>query len=459
MNKKLITYTKNIFCRGLFSCLVAVVFAFMPIVAESATETVILRELHVVTTPAGAAVFIDGNSKGRTPVTVSLPDAKPHLLDITKNGYSSVRRTVIVGDGQKIPVDISLDVVLGLALVRSTPAAASIRINGIDRGKTPLLVTDLPVGSYSVHVTAPGYLKKDLQLVMKDRIPVEVNAELVSDAAGLKIASTPVGASVIINGAVQGVTPCDLPRIPGGECNLVVKLDGYAEYKQMLRLVAGKSESLNITLNAMPSSLRVVTTPISAKVYINDQFKGEAPYSIKNLQPGSYKVRVELKGHDLIERDIELKRGDKLIEEFAMVANVGALEITTEPAGAKIFVDGKWLGFTISKPDQTDKVSETLTLAGIPSGSHELKIFVKGYYLNESTINIARDQTTIEHIVLKRRFIPNCEVRTATEVYQGVLVQVDPAGNIKLEVNPGIMKVIRADELISRRPLREEDLK
>ncbi len=459
MNKKLTTYIRHIFCMWLFACVVAATIAFVPTVAESGTETGVLRELHVVTIPAGAAVFIDGNSRGRTPITVSLPDAKAHLLDITKNGYSSIRRTVIVGDGQKVSIDISLDVVLGLALIRSTPVTASIKIDGIDRGKTPLVVTDLPVGSYSVHVTAPGYLKKDLQLVMKDRTPVEVNAELVSDAAGLTIASTPAGASVIINGAVHGVTPCDLARIPSGECNLVVKLDGYAEYKQMLRLVAGRSEDLNITLNGMPSSLRIVTMPVSAKIYVNDQFKGEAPCSMKNLGPGSYKVRVELKGHDLIERSIELKRGDKLIEEFKLVPNVGSLEITTEPASAKVFIDGKWLGFTTSKPDQTDEVSETLILTGISSGSHKLRVFVKGYYLKESTINIERDKTAIEYVVLERRFMPNCEVRTATEVYRGVLIQVDPSGNIKLEVNPGIMKVIRADDTVSRRPLRKEDLK
>ncbi len=378
------------------------------------------------------------------------------MLDITKNGYSNIRQTVIIPDGQKLPIDISLEAMQGLALIKSTPENANVRINNIDRGKTPLLITDLPIGSYSVHISASGYLKKDLELVLKDRIPVEVNAELISDAAGITVESSPAGASVIINGAVYGTTPCELPRIPEGECDIVVKLDGYAEYHQQIKLVAGESEEINITLSPLPALLKIVTSPLSAKVYINDKYKRESPITFKELVPGTYQIRIELKGYDSIERTIELIRGDKSVEEFNLISNTGSLEITSEPSNVKVFIDGKWLGLTTAKADQTDKVSEILTLGGIPAGSHEVKFSAKGYYTKELTVDIERDQTVIPHISLKRRFIPNCEVRTATEVYQGVLVLVDPEGNIKLEVNPGVMKVIDAAEVVSRKPIRVE---
>ena len=456
MNKREQTNFMKLFYGIIFSCLAFVtLFALLPSTA-SAIETTVLRELHVATTPAGATLFIDGESKGRTPVTVTLPDAKLHLLDITKNGYNNIRRTVILNAGEKLPMDISLEAILGLALIKSTPSGANVRINDIDRGKTPLLVTDLPIGNYSMHISAPGYLKKDLELVLKDRIPVEVNAELLSDSAGITVRSTPAGASVIINGSVQGTTPCDLPRISEGECNVVVTLDGYAEYKQQIRLTAGKSEELDITLHPLPALLRVVTTPATAKVYINDQYKGNAPITLKELAPGTYQIRAEMKGHDIEEKTIELKRGDTYVEEFQMVPNTGSLEITSEPSNVKVFIDGKWLGLTTAKPDQTDKVSEVLTLEGIPSGSHEIKFAIKGYYTKEITIDVERDKSLIEHVSLKRRFIPNCEVRTASEVYQGLLVQVDPQGNIKLEVNPGVMKIIPVAEVVSRKPLRVE---
>ncbi len=456
MNKKRKTNRVKRFYGIIFSCLASITaLALLPATAL-AIESTVLRELHIGTTPAGAAVFIDGKSKGRTPVTVTLPDAKPHLLDIIKNGYNNIRRTVIVPDGQKVSIDISLEVILGLALVKSTPLGANVRINDIDRGKTPLLVTDLPIGTYSMHISAPGYLKKDLELVLKDRVPVEVNAELLSDSAGITVTSTPAGALVIINGSVQGVTPCELLRISEGECSVVVTMDGYAEYRQQIKLVAGKNENMNITLNPLPASLKIVTTPATAKLYINDKYRGISPLNLKDLLPGTYQIRTELKGHDSEEKTIELNRGDKSIEEFQLIPNTGSLEVTSEPSNVKVFIDGKWTGLTTAKPDETDKVSEVLTLSGISSGSHEVKFSIKGYYATELTVDIERGKTTIEHISLKRRFIPNCEVRTVSEVYQGVLVQIGPNGNIKLEVNPGVMKVITAAEVVSRKPLRVE---
>jgi hypothetical protein len=436
---------------GFIFCSLAFISLLLP---STASEPVGLRELHIATTPVGASVFIDGKNKGRTPVTVTLPDAKPHLLDITKNGYNSVRRTVVINNGQKLPIDISLEPVLGLALIKSIPIGANIRINDIDRGKAPLLVTDLPIGTYRVHITAPGYLKQDLELVLKDRTPVAVNAELLSDSAGISVVSTPPGASVIIDGAVQGITPCEIAGFPGGECTLSVTLAGYAEYKRKFRLVAGKNEELNVALSPLPASLRVVTMPVGVKVYINGQFKGVAPLTLKKLTPGTYQIKTEMKGYDSLEKEVELNRGDNSVEEFMLLPNTGALEITSEPSNVKVFIDGKWSGLTTAKSNETDKVSEVLVLDKIPSGSHEIKFSMKGYFTKEITVDIERDKTVIQHVSLVRRFIPDCEVRTASEVYQGVLVQIGASGSIKLEIAPGVMKVITAAEVVSRKPLR-----
>ena len=45
----------------------------------------------------------------------------------------------------------------GTLVVESRPAAASVSINGRDRGKTPLVIADLEPGEYQVVLTMPGY--------------------------------------------------------------------------------------------------------------------------------------------------------------------------------------------------------------------------------------------------------------------------------------------------------------
>jgi hypothetical protein len=56
---------------------------------------------------------------------------------------------------------------------------------------------------------------------------------------------------------------------------------------------------------------------------------------------------------------------------------------------------------------------------------------------------------------MKKRFIPDCEVVTATETYRGMLLEVDADGNVKMELKPGVIKSIAADDIRTRKPIRD----
>jgi hypothetical protein len=42
-------------------------------------------------------------------------------------------------------------------LVRSTPARARVLVDGSYRGETPVAVRDLPLGTHTIVITAPGF--------------------------------------------------------------------------------------------------------------------------------------------------------------------------------------------------------------------------------------------------------------------------------------------------------------
>jgi formylglycine-generating enzyme required for sulfatase activity len=50
-------------------------------------------DIRIMATPSDAAIWIDGTPRGKTPQTFSLP-ARPHRIEIKKNGYASQTRTV-----------------------------------------------------------------------------------------------------------------------------------------------------------------------------------------------------------------------------------------------------------------------------------------------------------------------------------------------------------------------------
>lgn len=414
-------------------------------------------QLRIVTTPEGADVSFDGVDKGISPLHIRATTPGTHLIVVEMKNHVTHRETLDIAPGEKRTVDVDLDPITGLFLVHSEPTGVEVTVDGAARGKTPLLITDLPIGYYRVGFSKPGFIAKEINLSVTDRIPRKVDVSLTSDFAALVIDSTPEGATVTLNGANRGVTPLTIERIPTGDSELSVAAQGYHAYKESVKLSAGDRQHIVATLTPVPAKLRLVSIPAGARIYVNNQFRGEAPVELADLTPAAYRVRAEMPAYDPMLRTVTLKRGADSVEEFRLRRNCGIVEVTTEPAGVHVFIDGKKRGTSQAKPDETDKVSDILSIDLVSVGDHEMAFTKKGYYVSEETVTVERDQTVAKHIALKRRFIPNYEIRTATEIYTGVYIETNPQQGVKLELRPGIFKTIPRAEIRSGRPLRRDE--
>ena len=412
--------------------------------------------VRIVTEPPEAVIICDGIVRNAAPITLSGLEPGEHLIVAQKQGFREARRTITLTSGQRMQLEMALEPVLGLVIVQTEPPGAEVQIEGADRGKTPLLLTDLRVGKYRMRLLSTGFLPKEVELNIQDRVPMKVSVPLTSDSATLALDSDPAGAKVTLNGIEKGTTPCTIERIPEGTCKLQLAMAGYDPYEQSVKLTAGQTEKLKAVLKAVPAKLSVVTIPKGARIYVNNQFRGEAPVTLEGLEPGAYRLRAELAGHEPLARDVTLERAADVTEEFRLEGNTGAIQLSTEPAGVQVRVDGKEAGITTAKANETDRISELMTVPALASGQHEVEFVRKGYHPRKVTLQVDKDKTVTIHQVMVRRFVPDCEVRTATEVFKGVLQEVDPQGNVKIEIRPGIIKAIPASDVKSRRPLRDE---
>jgi hypothetical protein len=64
--------------------------------------------LKIVSGPAGASVAIDGQARGRTPITLSDVGAGDHRVTLTMDGYLENSRTVTVAVGRESNVQVTL---------------------------------------------------------------------------------------------------------------------------------------------------------------------------------------------------------------------------------------------------------------------------------------------------------------------------------------------------------------
>ncbi|MDE0367578.1 MAG: PEGA domain-containing protein [Gammaproteobacteria bacterium] len=96
--------------------------------------------LAVASTPSGAAVLVDGEFAGSTPVRISLQPLRTQRLVIRKAGYEPVEARLEPKPGEIIERAFRLGSQTWRASVTSD-IEARVSVNGIDRGFTPAAVT------------------------------------------------------------------------------------------------------------------------------------------------------------------------------------------------------------------------------------------------------------------------------------------------------------------------------
>ncbi len=117
-------------------------------------------EVTVITSPAGATATLDGRRETACPTPCSL-DAAPgvHTVSIAMAGYQSEQRRLAIGSGSMELPMVILRATQGTLWVTSTPAGASITINGKRFPQTTPAQIPLPAGSYRVLVEKDGAQK------------------------------------------------------------------------------------------------------------------------------------------------------------------------------------------------------------------------------------------------------------------------------------------------------------
>ncbi|MBP5225840.1 MAG: PEGA domain-containing protein [Kiritimatiellae bacterium] len=412
--------------------------------------------LEVTSAPSGAIVWVDHLNRGVTPLTLTDLPPGPHLLQVMKEGYNPVFESVSLEPAVPKRVPFELVRQNGLLLIVTDPAGCDISENGVTLGTSPLLLTKLAVGAHRLVVASPGYQTKELDVVLEGRTPLRREVSLLSDSGTLQMTSDPSDAEVFVNGISRGRTPCKVDRIPGGQVTLEVKAEGFKPYTSTVTMAAGEVQSIDARLTPLPGTLRIVTIPDGARVYVNDEYKGRAPYDLLNAKPGEYRIRVDMPGHEPNARTVTIDKGASSTEEFRLVKNTGRIELVTAPSSAMVLIDGKKHGLTTTSKADTTAVSDPFSIEDVIEGEHELEIFRKGYTTQKKKVTVTRGETLTVQVKLVRQFIPDYEVTTTRAYYKGVLEYKNDEG-IRLEIMPGVSQTIPMSDVKKHGPLKAQE--
>jgi serine/threonine protein kinase len=145
----------------------------------------------------------------------------------------------------------------GQLAIRSTPSRAGVMIDGAWRGRTPITVRGLSVGTHSVRIVEDGYVSETRRVAVDARAAGTTvsfqlarvrGAERPAPAAKpgaktgvLRVESRPSGAAVLIDGRVVGTTPLQISDLEPGPHQVRLELPGHRPWSTSTTIVAGQS--------------------------------------------------------------------------------------------------------------------------------------------------------------------------------------------------------------------------
>lgn len=125
--------------------------------------------LTVTTNPAGATVLINGVKVSETtPYTNDVMAAGQHELVVSKKNYQTVTRQINIVKGKEEKINIDLDLSYGIINIETYPAGATVYIDGVDKGVTPLIVNDIKVGKHKLKLVKDEYNVIEETMILED---------------------------------------------------------------------------------------------------------------------------------------------------------------------------------------------------------------------------------------------------------------------------------------------------
>jgi serine/threonine protein kinase len=261
---------------------------FMPGGAAAETGTLIVN-----TTPAGAAVAIDGQPRGTTPLNATLAPGE-HLLEILVNEGETRKIPVTITAGSQVSQFIELPKITpgtGKLQVRSEPSGARVTVDGHVFGRAPVTIEGLTPGSHQVT------LENDLGAV-KETVTIEAGAtaSLVvpmstpqgAPVSGWIAVSAPAVVQIFEGGRLLGTSRVDRIMVSAGrhEIEMVNEQLGFRT-TQAVQVGPGQTATIRpewpkgaLALNALPW----------ADVFMDGKLIGETPIGNIAVPVGTHEV-------------------------------------------------------------------------------------------------------------------------------------------------------------------------
>jgi serine/threonine-protein kinase len=265
---------------------------------------------------------------------------------------------------------------LGALTVITSPSGAVVKVDGKEKGKTPLTITDAQPGEHKVEMSRAGHATSYKTVTVKADESAMVEVKLEPKGGKLHV-DAPENAAVFFDGTRVGTGPVT-KDVGEGNVRISVEKEGFAAFTHTAAVKTGETVNVTAKLHTLGKGTISVTAIPWGNVYINGKEMGATPKELSGIPEGKVEVKLTNPGYKPFVTSIMVRADEQTdvahtfteAEEAAgaekgpnhpEAAGTGTLKISSTPPGI-VYLDGKVYGRT------------PVTIPDLPVGPHQLTL-------------------------------------------------------------------------------------
>lgn len=308
---------------------------------------------------------------------------------------------------------------VGWITIASTPSGATVTLDGKTVGFTPIAGTEVGAGiAHTIRITRDGYVPYETSVSVSSGEQSAVDATLTAIVTPTKTPTpsptptqSPIGGGkgwIRVNANVDGATVTlgsEGCTISGGSCSVMVgttttpiktftvQESGYSTYTGQITTWPQEGGTIDVyaTLNPVASTgtLQVTSYPTGAVATLDGSAWQYTPAQFTAVSAGTnHYVQISMNGYETYATTVYVSAGETAYASAELVPytpqpSTGSLSVATSPAGADIYIDGRY------------RAASPNVITNLAPGTHTLRMHRAGYDEYLQTFSITAGQQTI----------------------------------------------------------------
>ena len=273
---------------------------------------------------------------------------------------------------------------VGTLIITSEPEMATVSVDGIERGATPLTIDRLGTGKKTVRLKMSGFFPVSrIERITPDE-DTKIHVILEHQTGGINVSaktySDAYPARFYLDGKLMGKPPLTVEDVTAGTHAYRFEADNHQEISGEVVVDLDEEVKLDKSIKPLPGHLNLNSLPQGATVWINGKMSKFKTDIKAKIPAGKHTISLKLDSYIDAQKEVEVLPGRVLDEGFELIKNQGRINIVSIPEEAAIWLDDRNTG------QQTDAVMD------VKSGTHKIVLIKDGYRKAEKEVKLIPEQ-------------------------------------------------------------------